>query len=67
MKSLGQKEYVFKFDDTLTSGLLVLMDQKIVYPWFINKKSFYTFYEPLAVSLNLTSGDLKNSIEITFS
>jgi hypothetical protein len=63
----GYKKYPFRVD-RITSAEIILMDKKIIHPWFLQGLSNLTFfYEPMAIAMTLSNNNIDTSIGIVYS
>jgi hypothetical protein len=62
----GYKKYSF-FVKKITSTDLILMDQKITYPWSLSGLGSLTFfYEPIALAMVLSNNNIETSIKMVY-
>lgn len=60
------KHWTFNVEEPINSGLVILMDQKILHPYHINQKRVTFFYEPMAVAMGLSNNNIDAAINLVY-
>ncbi len=66
MLDRGYSYWTYELSDYLSNRDLILMDQKLLHPYYINKKNISFFYEPIAIAMALTHNNVYASVEMTY-
>jgi hypothetical protein len=62
----GYKSYLFRVS-RITSQQIILMDQKITHPWFLQGLSNLSFFhEPIAIAMGLSNNNIDTSINLVY-
>lgn len=66
MVDRGYKNYGFRID-RLTSPDIILMDKKIIHPWFLSGLgSLSFFYEPMAIAMGLSNNNVDSAVNLVY-
>jgi len=66
MLDRSYKNWTFHLQETISSGIVILMDQKITHPYHINQKRITFFYEPMAIAMALSNNNIDASINLVY-
>jgi hypothetical protein len=62
----GYKYYSFRVTK-ITSPEIILMDKKVMHPWFLSGLGSITFfYEPMAIAMALSSNNVETAVNLVY-
>jgi len=60
------KNWTFLLNETITSKVMILMDQNIVHPYHMNLNKVTFFHEPLAIAMALSNNNVDTAVNIVY-
>ena len=62
----GYKNYNFRVTK-ITSSEIILMDKKIIHPWFLSGLSSISFFhEPMAIAMALSNNNIDTAVNLVY-
>jgi hypothetical protein len=66
LSSRGYKNYNFQVGK-ITSPNIILMDKKVIHPWFYFSSYVVFFHEPMAIAMALSNNNIDTAVNLVYS